>query len=298
MSPENIELVVPVYLNQRIVFDWIATLQDGISTVTRVSSTEESKTGDVQRYGTSFGLSQAFSSLLKIDLSGERNKTHEGIVGAQRNEERVHTPPSLFQKLRSTLKQQGQLKEVTKNFQPAAGMTVEFSTTLMRNPFVHAIETMMGIFDMAEIFQDTPNKSSGKTKATGAYDFKPFRNKLEKFLLTLNTGNTTDIIGESLESGHKAVLTLEREYLNDPAMSDLVDGQFKVVGKIIRVMPEPSGSVNLFRKAALGAISPEILNQMVGSLSSAASQGNFKLPEIQMEIQGPVIQVLPVAIFS
>ena len=69
MNTESDELIIPVYLNQRIVFDLIAMLQDGMSTVTRVSSSEESKSVDNQRYGTSFGLGQALSSLLKFQRS-------------------------------------------------------------------------------------------------------------------------------------------------------------------------------------------------------------------------------------
>ena len=31
-------MIIPAYLNQRIVFDLIAMLQDGLSTVTRITS--------------------------------------------------------------------------------------------------------------------------------------------------------------------------------------------------------------------------------------------------------------------
>ena len=66
------DLVIPVYLNQRIVFDLISMLQDGISTVSRVTTVEETSSKDERKYGASFGLSQAFSSLLKISVGGKR----------------------------------------------------------------------------------------------------------------------------------------------------------------------------------------------------------------------------------
>ena len=34
------DLIIPVYLNQRFVFDLVAMLQDGIATVTKVVKTE------------------------------------------------------------------------------------------------------------------------------------------------------------------------------------------------------------------------------------------------------------------
>ncbi len=33
------DLVIPVYLNQRVVFDLVAVLQDGIASVTQISQT-------------------------------------------------------------------------------------------------------------------------------------------------------------------------------------------------------------------------------------------------------------------
>jgi hypothetical protein len=39
MSNKINNLIIPAYLNQRIVFDLIAMLQDGLSTVTRITST-------------------------------------------------------------------------------------------------------------------------------------------------------------------------------------------------------------------------------------------------------------------
>jgi hypothetical protein len=36
----DVDLIVPVYINQRIVFDLVATLRDGISTVTRITESE------------------------------------------------------------------------------------------------------------------------------------------------------------------------------------------------------------------------------------------------------------------
>ena len=75
---EDRKLLIPVYLNQRIVFDLLAMLQGGISTVTSVSKTEQSADEKSRKMGGSFGLSQALSSLLKIDLSADATSTKAG----------------------------------------------------------------------------------------------------------------------------------------------------------------------------------------------------------------------------
>ena len=56
-------LLIPVYLNQRMVFDLVAMLQGGISTVTRVSETSQERSSTERNIGAAFGLSNAFASL-------------------------------------------------------------------------------------------------------------------------------------------------------------------------------------------------------------------------------------------
>lgn len=293
---ENNELIIPVYLNQRIVFDLIAMIQDGMSTVTRVSSTEETKSANVGRYGSSFGLSQVLSSLLKIDVHGDRTKTKEGSAGLQKSEERVHTPSSLFHKLRSILKEQNKIKSMTSSYKPVPGDIVEFATPLRRNPVIQVMDTLVGIMDMAIAFEDQPQKKHGKQIQSS--EFVKIKGQMEKVAENIRAGDTIDIVSDALECGYKAVSTVEIEFLNDPTMSDLVDGYFNVLGKIIRVIHDSTGSVNLLRKAPLGAVGKAKLIEAFSHLSNLGTTGNMEVPEIKWEIEGPVIQVIPIAIFA
>lgn len=57
------DLVIPVYLNQRFVFDLVAMLRGGIATVTRVSESERDVDKVSGEVGGAFGLSQALASV-------------------------------------------------------------------------------------------------------------------------------------------------------------------------------------------------------------------------------------------
>ena len=59
-------LIVPVYLNQKLVFDLLAMLQDGISTVKTVAESSKNTQGSQEEIATNFGLNGAISSLLSI----------------------------------------------------------------------------------------------------------------------------------------------------------------------------------------------------------------------------------------
>lgn len=290
----SLDLIIPVYLNQRIVFDLIAMLQDGISTVTRVNSSEAVKSGDEQRYGATFGLANALSSLLKIDVSGERTKTNEGATHTRVSNERVHTPSSLFQKLRTILREKGALKIATPQYTPTSGDIIEFSSALTRNPLIQTMDTFGKLLDMATAFSDDQQKGK-KGQQSEATKLK---SQMDKFTESLKAGETIDMVSDTSAWKYKAVVTLEEEYLNDPTMSDLVDGQFHVVGKVTRVISDSEHSINLLRKTSISALNKQLLETAFAQFSQVASSGSIEIPKIEWEIRGPVIQVIPIAIFA
>lgn len=304
MNDENQELIIAVYLNQRIVFDLIAMLQDGMSTVTRVNTSEESKETDASQYGTTFGLSQALSSLLKIDVSGSRNKSKDGSSGTQRSEERVHTPSSLFQKLRSTLKSEGKIVVIDNSYAPAPGDIIEFSTALRRNPLIQGMEAFLSLLEIVINFNDQQLQPAGGQqhkkhvqKQDPQIEVKSAKAQLGTILEGLKAGKTIDIVSDELEDGYRALITLDKEFLSDPTMADLVDGHFKIVGKVVRVISSSDESISFLRKAPLGAMSRQPLELAFSQFSLAASSA-FNLPEMEFDVSGPLIQVIPIAIFA
>lgn len=297
LNIEN-ELIIPVYLNQRIVFDMIAMLQGGIATVTRVTSTESSLNSDKQQYGATFGLNKALSTLLKIDVSGNRQKKKEDSLGTQTNEEKVHTPASMFQMLRKSLVAENKLIFIDEKYKPEIRHIVEFTAPLRKNPIIQTMDALIGVMDMAILFsQETPQHHKGQ-KPKGPDTNKMIKGQMEQFLESLKAGDTVDIVTDTLSCGYKAVITLEREYLNDPTMSDLVDGHFNVLGKVIRVINDDQDSINLIRKTAVSAMPENILNTAFSGFSELSKTQGFKIPSLELETKGPVLQVLPIAIFS
>jgi hypothetical protein len=78
-------------------------------------------------------------------------------------------------------------------------------------------------------------------------------------------------------------------------MSDLVDGTFRVVGKVTRVIDEHDEAISLNRKSAMGKLPPTSMAQMKTAFEGPDLAG-FALPVLEWEIPGPAIQVLPIAI--
>lgn len=296
MHREESNYIIPVYLNQRVVFDLFAMHQDGLSKVTRVTTIDSEGEKDQKKYGASFGLNNALSSLLKIDVSGSRDKSQDKTSEVQRDEERVHTPASIFYKLRNILKDENRIETLKEDYKPKPGDLIEFSADLRKNPIIQTVEAFVGFMNMYMAFIGDPQKKGGQKSQLD--ETKMIKKQMSEFLEALKTGDTTDIVSDIIQDMFKAVITLEHEFLNDPTMSDLVDGHFNVLGKIIRVIPDNKSSLSLLRKTALSVLPKKVMTSMLVHLSSLQETEGFEIPPLTTEIEGPVIHVLPIAIYT
>lgn len=291
----NVEkLIVPVYLNQKLVFDLLAMLQDGISTVKAINSTSGEATSQNEKLSVGFGLSEAFSTLLKIDLSGSQDKGKSDSSSQEVSEEKVHTPASLFFKLRNLLVEKEHLVQLSENCSVTAGDFIEFEGSLSRNPIVETIDSMAQMLEMAEMFDQKP-KPKGKGSQNNEY--KVMRQQMVQFSDSLKAGNTTDLTISDLVSGHNALVTVETAFLNDLQMSDLVDGNFKVLGKVIRSV-DAQDNISLLRKTAMSKMPSPIVMQAFDQMSGLGNENGFNIPELKWELEGPAFQIIPIAIYA
>jgi hypothetical protein len=297
--PEETSPIITVYLNQRIVFDLLAMLQDGLSQVAKITTTEVDSESISREAGATFGVAQAFASLLRIDLSGKRATSKDTGGEVARSEERVHTPASLLFKLRQMLLDREHLTVVRGGDAISPRQIVEFTTTLRRNPVVELMDTMLSAFSMYMAFAEasSPKQSGGNKKSQQGSDNAKIVAQMRSFREGLASGPTIDIVSDAVESGHATVLTLEQEFLSDSSMANLVEGEFVVIGKVIRVVDEDS-SINLLRKTAMNVLPDETLAEMFKHFDALSVVQGYQLPKAEWRIPGPAVHILPVAIFA
>lgn len=292
-------LLVPVYLNQRIVFDLLAMLQGGLSTVVSVSQSKTSSAQEGRESGASFGVSEVLSTLLKVDLSGRKSSSSVGNVAEATSEERVHTPASLLYQLRNQLHEMGAVSNMSSLQDIKSGDFIEFEASLLRNPLIETMDRMSKLMDLAMLFEDNPTKAPGKGRSNQASnENRKIKAQMDQFSDSLRAGNTMDLITGDLPGGITAVLTLEKHSLNDPLMADLVDGKFRVLGKVIRRVVEDDDAISLVRNNALSNLPRHILENLGGVLGELGSQHDLAVPVLRWDIEAPAIQVIPIAIYA
>ena len=98
-------------------------------------------------------------------------------------------------------------------------------------------------------------------------------------------------------NGVKAVLTVSRELLTPEVEAHLIGGSFNVIGKASAIL-DASQSINLIRRTVFGFGGRQLADQMFGDFNkSMAEAGAINLSLAQTVIDGPAIQVLPLAIY-
>lgn len=292
------KLTLPIYLNQKYVFDLLAIVDDGFSQVETIKTGQNTQATDKDNVKGEVGLSNVFA-FLKFGISGEISAEKSKESMQEVSKEKIHTPNSLFSKLRSYLHDNKIV--ATSNFlNLKTGDFIEIKLSLRKNPLIDTLDGFSSLMKMALLFEDKPQSTSNK------HNPKPVKSENQKVLDQLDSMSSQlkeegslDLIGTSVEDQKfQVILTLDKAYMGALSIADIADGQFSVLGKVTRVIPENSAeSVNLLRKTSLSRVNNTLLEQMLSGFKNLDEHG-IKNQDIETEIKSPVLQVIPIAVFT
>ena len=159
------QLMIPVYINEKIVLDMLAIIEDGFSTVSQVSYSDHKENSNAQKIEAEVSTSASIlSKLLKIDLKGELS--HSGNCGETENttKEKVHTNVSLLSKFRAFLTDANILKSGFDISNMKIGDFIEVEGELQKNPLINCMDIFVDVLRMADIFAEKPQLNA-KTQA-------------------------------------------------------------------------------------------------------------------------------------
>ena len=303
------DLPIALYLNQRVTFDLLAILEDGFAQMTTLQASSSSSEGSAVEAGGQLGIGNPFAFLgLSLGGKGKRDATTKSDEVI--SEQLFHTPTSLFARLREQLMEKGLVKVLEANLvafeDVVPGQFVEFEAVLRRSPAVSVLETVIGLAPIMEAVDVSPAPSSaGSTgqKRGGSNQRGQAKQKVQpvegmkevKLMLDAFTAaGSEDLVAEC--GVHRFVLTAEKPYFVDSTMNDVIDGTFRVFGKVTRVVPEEAGEgISLLRRSALGNFGDVVkeLQPVFAGLREAGFTG-----EVETEIPAPTLQLIPIGIFA
>ncbi len=289
-------LIIPVYINEKIVLDMLAILEDGFSMVSQVNYVENKESSATQKIGAEVSTSASIlSKLLKINLSGEANHIGNNSENESVTKEKVHTNVSLLSKFRGFLNEQKILKTDFEVSNMRIGDFIEVEGELQKNPLINYMDLFLDLFRMADIFSEKPEL--GKKNQVNAKKQKDSEivRQIKSFAEELKHSGTIDFILSDKKG--TVVLSAQEQYLSNDNISEILGGRFKILGKVIAICKDDREEIDLLRKTSLAIVSEGLLGEMFAGFKSNDME-QFNLPELKTKISGPAIIVIPIAIYA
>ena len=216
-------------------------------------------------------------------------------------EELVHTPSSLFARLRGELDSRCLVREVLDDDSLSKihnGDFVEFEATLHRIQIIEILKAFELLAPLEDTFGAGPNEDSNKRSNKARRSNRQQQNAMPeqvKAILTAMSGvGLQDIVAKV--GGMSLILTVEDGYFIDPTMNDVLDGTFRVFGKVTRVITDESESINLLRMSPLAKF-PQVIESFAVAMNDII-EGEFQGGVSETNIIGPTLQVIPIGIFA
>ena len=290
------QLMIPVYINEKIVLDMLAIIEDGFSTVSQVSYSDHKENSNAQKIETEVSTSASIlSKLLKIDLKGELS--HSGNCGETENttKEKVHTNVSLLSKFRAFLTDANILKSGFDISNMKIGDFIEVEGELQKNPLINCMDIFVDVLRMADIFAEKPQLNARTQAKAQKQQQDETMKKIKSFASELKHSGTVDFLLS--DSAGTIVLSAQEQYLSNDNISEILGGHFKVLGKVIAICADKTESIDLLRKTTLSILPHDLLADMFSCLQNEDMK-QYNLPELKTEISGPAVIVIPVAIYA
>lgn len=131
-------LTIPVYLDEQIVMDLIATIDDGFSEFYTIETTKNKGIGTEVNANGQGKVLKLFKA--KMDLSHSRENTN----GTKKQESKVQTVVSMFHNLKQYLNQNDFIEKNNKEFKN--GDFIELQGEFSINPLIDLLNTFSNFF--------------------------------------------------------------------------------------------------------------------------------------------------------
>jgi hypothetical protein len=287
---EHSDFSIAVYLNQAAVFDLLAIIEDGMAQVSTIRTSESKKAGA----DAGIGASNVFA-LLGVRLKGSL----ESVEGREVTHERVHTPTSLFSKVRHHLRKAKLVHDLTGVSTNLAavrpGNFVEVEVRLRRNPLVDALEAVNETIAGIKVL--TSFKTGQKSTADKAQEdsLRQVAEQCKRLTSALTGSGAADLVGEIVPGPGHVIVPVEDRFFGEHSADEVADGQFRVFGKVVRAVNEDGEGISLLRNTKFAHI-PSAFDALKPAFA-ATKQSGVSLPEVITEVKAPALQVMPIAIF-
>lgn len=290
------EMIITVYLNQKIVFDLLAIRENGFAEMYSIQHKETNQTGSNKSIDAEIGTSNVFS-FLGVKIGGGTKRDSSKQDDETIFEERIHTPTSLFSRLLMYLTNDGLVKELKnkeslKNIRH--GDFVLFKGNLKQNPLIKIFDSFLNLMSLAVFFDYKKQKGTGQQKQ-GLQDNKQIISQIKGLSDSLKLGNIVDLLCQ-IDQELIAVLQSEIKFFENQNIGQIEEGNYNVLGKVIK-LSTVDYKISLLRNTSLSIAKTVVMDKLIELLNSPdLSISGINVPDSTYEINNGVL-IIPIAIY-
>lgn len=311
-------LTHPVYLDVPMMLSFLAHIEGGVAVSEKETTTAS---GARERFlKARGGIRAKLWALGDANLESEGGSQSRDETQRESQTERHHTEASLFNLLYDYLSEDGQLVRLAEAEQLASlysGQLVELSGEYLGNPIEDVLAFFSSMMPYLEENEGGKKPDQGDAKSTGAQkrrsgnpavraaaelpsatatsqvqDNSGAMRMLQRMSQDIESAPVHDLLFRT-EHDLEAVITVASLFYSSTTTEYLRAGEFRVIGKITRVVRD-GDAINLTRRTVLGAAGPDLAQTMMAGITN--SEG-FDLGVANPIVTGPAVQILPMAIF-
>lgn len=281
---EKDDLTIPVYLDEQIVMDLIATIDEGFSEFYTIETTENKESNTNMSANGQVKPLKIFKA--KMDIAHSRENASE----TKRQESKVQTVVSMFHNLKKYLIQNGFVK---KDEKIEHGDFLELSGEFSINPLIDLLYTFSNIFNMTEIIDKGSNSHTKSKKNTEALENKQIESQIKGLINIFQTDGKIDVICHTQEKTF--IIPSKKEYFIDEKGDVIRTGNFRMLGKVIKICDKDE-SISLLRDTKIGKIKKTLLDTAIDSFNNPEIKDTFDFEEVVVDYNNAVL-VYPIAIY-
>lgn len=320
------ELLHPIYLDVPMMVSFLAHLDGGVATHEQETTTA---TGAKERVlKARAGARARFLPFLDGEASGEGSSQRREEESRESKSERHHTAASLFNLLYEYLVEDTQLIQLNSDSQLDGlkpGQLVEARGQYLGNPLEDVLSLFGAMLPYVIEQQETAkaelaakaeatrragsgSKNSQKTSpesmltevlqsALSMAQDAEYQLNIRLFLRVAEDSKKAPVHDLLIRASEdlQIVATVSSEYYTPETNEYLRSGEFRVVGKVTRVITGDM-TVDLTRRTVLGPMSSSVKDNLKQLGKSDSSEGfNIEVPD--PIVRAPAVQILPMAIF-
>lgn len=309
------ELVIAVYLDTNVLLDLLATVEDGFRLVERVTTGQTSGRSS-ERSGEAEFATPSLFNFFKVGFSGKLGKKSDEGSSETKEAELTHTYGSLLHRLRRYLLEENLVATLSQDaaVPVAVGSFIEFTGVVRPNPFTdsfHRLQRMLRFAEVVTSMSQTPTPSPTGNKGNRGQNqgrttppskqssqLKAMEQFFEQLTADVEREGTSTVLIDNNPPQYRAVVTLFDDFLRDRSMAELLNREFRVLGKVARHIPVGSSeTVDLLASSGVAGFPPELLSQLSGMMGQLSTESGAQLQTPSTTIDPPVIEIVPIAIY-